>query len=111
MPNFVFDCRAVKNPGRIDSLKILTGLDSEVIAFLDSDRSAQEFKEGLKTVVLNTFPIFLSKKYTNKMFIGFCCTGGRHRSVYFSEKIATALKTHKGVEVNVSHLDIDSNYI
>lgn len=109
-PNFIFDCRAVKNPGRVEHLKILTGLDQDVIAFLAADPSAQAFMQGLQHVLLDTLPTFIEKQYSNTMSIGFCCTGGRHRSVYFSQAVAQHLRTIPQIEVAVTHLDIKSNY-
>lgn len=109
-PNFIFDCRGVKNPGRVDHLKSFTGLDSKVIQFLDNDPSAIDFSDGLEKILINTLPIFISHQYANPMSVGFCCTGGKHRSVYFSEKAATSLRKHEGIEVKVAHLDIEKNY-
>lgn len=109
-PNFVFDCRGVKNPGRISELKMQTGLDLDVIQYLEEQPSAQAFKQGLEMIVMGSLPVFISQDYTKEMAFGFCCTGGRHRSVYFCETIAKALSKFENIDVVVNHLDIASNY-
>jgi RNase adapter protein RapZ len=110
-PNFIFDCRGVKNPGRIVSLRKLTGLDPDVIEFLKSNQSAQDFMKNAKGLVLNTLDVFIQRQYTDVFVVAFCCTGGRHRSVYFSEQLAKEIENSRRIDVTVSHLDIGSNYI
>jgi UPF0042 nucleotide-binding protein len=108
--NYTFDCRGVKNPGRVETLKPLTGLDQDVIDFLNTENSAQNYWDGLQKTVIDTFNVFLSRTDTPEMKIGFCCTGGRHRSVYFCERMANALTHFENVTIEKTHFDMDANY-
>ena len=40
---YVFDCRAVNNPGKYDRYKPYTGLDENVIRFLEEDGEITRF--------------------------------------------------------------------
>ncbi|WP_405237572.1 RapZ C-terminal domain-containing protein [Lentisalinibacter orientalis] len=108
--NFVFDCRGVPNPGRIAELKDKTGLDMEVTDFLDRDLRAQRFLGDVSELLHSTLRTFIEKEYKTCR-VGFCCTGGRHRSVYFAERIASSVRELLRPDaLCLYHLDIDSNY-
>ena len=48
---FVFDCRGILNPGRIEEFKILTGRDKPVIDFLEQQTPMPEFLNGVYNIV------------------------------------------------------------
>jgi len=109
-PNYVFDCRGIPNPGRVPELKSLTGMDDQVIEFIESNEAAMKFSESVRTIILDTLPVFIDRGYAPKMIIAFCCTGGRHRSVYFCEYFAKLFRSFELVKVSVQHLDVKHNY-
>ena len=109
MPNFMFDCRGVNNPGRVPEYRDLTGLDKPVVSFLDADESAQAFWAGVRDAVTPAAVRAQERAYP-PMHIWFACTGGRHRSVYFAERTAAALAELPGVKVELEHLDKDAAY-
>ena len=101
---FVFDCRAIENPGRQDKFAQLTGLDQEVVDFLQARPEAQEFLSHADKLIEMMINFFLDRNFKNLM-ISFGCTGGRHRSVYCAEETAAKLRKN-GFTVDVIHQDI-----
>lgn len=82
---FMFDCRGMHNPGRYECYKKLTGLDKEVIEFLEEKGEVQGFVSMAIDMVAPTVERYLSRGFTS-LQVGFGCTGGRHRSVYCAQR-------------------------
>ncbi|MBQ8220352.1 MAG: phosphotransferase [Bacteroidaceae bacterium] len=99
---FVFDCRAIHNPGRYDEYKLLTGRDEPVRIFLDSEKAMQEFLRNTYSMVDYAVEKYLSRGFKNLM-VSFGCTGGQHRSVYSAEHLAHHLAEKYGVRVILTH--------
>jgi len=96
---FVFDCRALPNPGRLPEYKNATGKDKSVIKYLEKHNQVQHFKELTTQLVLQSVENYLERKFSHLM-VNFGCTGGQHRSVYFAEKLAEKLE-REYPEINV----------
>ena len=87
---FVFDCRAIHNPGRYAEYRALTGRDKPVRDFLEDGGEAEVFLKSAFSLVDNAVERYLSRGFSSLMVC--CgCTGGRHRSVYCAERIAAEL--------------------
>ena len=99
---FVFDCRAINNPGKYDRYKPFIGLDEPVIKFLEDDGEILTFLEHVYALVDATVTRYIERKFTN-LSICFGCTGGQHRSVYAAQHLAEHLNQKFGVEVNLIH--------
>ena len=99
---FVFDCRAVENPGRYKEFRELTGKDKKVKEFLDADKSMKRFLHDSFSLVDQSVENYLVRGFTHLM-ISFGCTGGRHRSVYAAEKLMQYLKEKYNVRVTLRH--------
>ena len=99
---FVFDCRAIHNPGRYEPYKKLTGMDAPVIEFLEKESNIAEFLENAYALVDNMVDTYKRRGFTH---IQVCCgcTGGQHRSVYSAEHIARHVADKFGVRVVVTH--------
>lgn len=95
---YVFDCRAVHNPGRYEQYKSLTGLDRPVIEFLEKDGEITEFLRHTDSLVDAHVQRFLERGFSHLM-ICFGCTGGQHRSVYSAQH--TAMHLHEKFKINV----------
>ncbi|MDP3444918.1 MAG: RNase adapter RapZ, partial [Ignavibacteria bacterium] len=96
---FVFDCRFLPNPGREQAYKMLTGLDKEVIAYLEQEKSVKDFLNDTQKIINEALGTYQNRGFSNLM-ISFGCTGGQHRSVYCAEKTAQWLQA-KFPQVNL----------
>ena len=99
---FVFDCRAIHNPGRYAEYKQFTGTDEPVITFLDKEEAMQEFLNHVYGIVDYTVEKYLSRGFTSLM-VSFGCTGGQHRSVYSAEHLAAHLSEKYGIRILLEH--------
>ncbi|HEY6913185.1 MAG TPA: RNase adapter RapZ, partial [Paludibacter sp.] len=99
---FVFDCRAVNNPGKYERYQSLTGLDESVKVFLEEDGEILTFIDHAFALVDASVKRYKDRGFTNLM-ISFGCTGGRHRSVYSAQKMAEHINEKFGVEVQLVH--------
>ena len=99
---FVFDCRAVHNPGKYERYKPFTGLDEPVIRFLEEDGEIQTFLEHAYALVDASVKRYMERGFTN-LCVSFGCTGGQHRSVYSAQHLAEHLNQKFGVQVNLVH--------
>ena len=103
---FVFDARAIPNPGREPEFKELTGKDSLVIEYLRKQPSAHKFLYGVISLVDTSVETYQQRGFKNLM-VSFGCTGGQHRSVYFAEQLAQHLREKNGLEVVLRHRELE----
>lgn len=95
--DFVFDLRCLPNPYWQPDLRPLTGLDGPVVDFLDSDELVQRMHDDILGFLLRWIPQYVSSD-RSYLTVAIGCTGGQHRSVYMTEKLAAALQqTHEPV--------------
>lgn len=103
---FVFDCRAIHNPGRYAKYADLTGNDQAVIDFLEKEKEIDVFLKNIYRLVDQSVEKYLKRQFTNLM-ISFGCTGGKHRSVYCAEKLVQHIKQKYDVKVVLHHLELE----
>ena len=102
---FVFDCRALPNPGREPQFKTKTGRDWEVVEYLTEKPQTHVFLEHVKGIVGQSINNYLERHFSNLM-VSFGCTGGQHRSVFFAQSIADWIKaTYPTVNVRLNHIE------
>ena len=99
---FVFDCRALNNPGRFEEFKNLTGMDLPVQEFIEKKSEMEQFLESVKTIINQSVNNYINRGFKH-LSVNFGCTGGQHRSVYAAEKMAEHLKNNFPVNVVVIH--------
>jgi len=101
---FVFDCRGILNPGRIDSMKTQTGRDKEVKDFLEQQTKMPEFLNSVFDIVDITVEEYIKRDFEN-LVISFGCTGGQHRSVYAADAMARHLRNKFKVKIELLHIE------
>ena len=99
---YVFDCRAINNPGKFERYNNVTGLDEPVIAFFKEDGEMDVYLESIYKLVDSHVKRYIERSFTHLM-ISFGCTGGQHRSVYASQRIAEHISKEFGVKVSLTH--------
>ena len=103
---YVFDCRSVNNPGKYEYYRQFTGMDKEVIKFLEDDGEIITFLDHVYSLVDAHVKRFIERKFTH-LQVCFGCTGGQHRSVYCAEHLAAHLVRKFDIRVSVTHRELD----
>jgi len=103
---YVFDCRAVHNPGRYEQFKTATGKDDAVIAYMKKETEMDGFMQNVFALVDQSVDKYLQRQFTNLM-VSFGCTGGQHRSVYAAESLYEHLMEKYNIEIEVRHIELE----
>ena len=96
---FVFDCRGILNPGRIEEYKAQTGNDVGVQDYLETKTEMPAFLKNVQDLISINIRNYLERGFEN-LQINFGCTGGQHRSVY------SAIKTAEFIQQNFPEADV-----
>jgi len=104
---FVFDCRGILNPGRIENMKTKTGRDKEVKDYLEQQTRMPEFLNSVFDIVDITVEDYIKRGFASLM-VSFGCTGGQHRSVYAADALARHLRNKFKVQTELRHLVQDA---
>ncbi len=105
--DLVFDVRCLPNPYYIDELRKLTGLDSKIRDFVMSSDNSKKFFDKICSLVDFSVPLY-RKEGKSQLVIAFGCTGGKHRSVTFSELLHAHI-SEKGCSSITFHRDINKH--
>jgi len=97
---FVFDMRALHNPGRYAEFTDLCGLDADVIAFLQTVPEVERFWSHVRGLVEMQLETYLTRGFSS-LSVFFGCTGGQHRSVYFAERLRSHI-AERFPQINVA---------
>jgi len=92
--DFVFDVRCLPNPHWEPRLRCLTGLDPQVMAFLDEQPEVQRMVADIGEFLGHWIPRFEAGD-RSYITVAVGCTGGQHRSVYITEALARRLRQHR----------------
>lgn len=99
---FVFDCRPLPNPGREEKYKYLSGLDKDVIKYLDDDPRVSDFLFSIFQIIDLSVENYISRDF-EFLSVAFGCTGGQHRSVYCAERLKKHLISKYNINVTLQH--------
>lgn len=103
--DLIFDVRFITNPHYQPEFAPLTGLDPDVVAFVNSAPETAGFLPRLESLLDFLLPAYAAEGKSH-LVVGFGCTGGRHRSVVMAETAARRYRGRPEFEVSVSHRDI-----
>ena len=97
--DFMFDVRCLPNPYWQPEIRHLTGKDPEIIEYLESQPAVNEMYTHINAFLAHWIPHFNAENRAY-LTISIGCTGGRHRSVYLTERLAESIrKSHEHVSV------------
>jgi len=96
--DFVFDVRCLPNPHYDPKLRDFTGRDANVIEFLEANIDVQDMVEHIRDFVERWLPCFV-RDNRSYLTVAIGCTGGRHRSVYFAERLSAHFRRSRQVLV------------
>ena len=101
----VADARFIPNPFWNEELRPFTGLDTQVSDYVLAQTGAKEFIDSYAKALQPVLDGYLREnKHYATIAIG--CTGGKHRSVAVSTKLAELLSKNNEYTVTVRHRDL-----
>jgi hypothetical protein len=101
---YVFDCRGILNPGRIDEFKVQTGRDKEVKEYLLHKTEMPTFLQHVYGIVDISVADYIRRGFSH-LSVNFGCTGGQHRSVFAADRLAEHLREKFNVNTIVEHVE------
>lgn len=106
LADLVFDMRFLDNPHWVPGLRELTGQDAPVGEHIETDPAFADAFARIRDLLLVLLPRYAAqgKPYVH---VAFGCTGGRHRSVYTTERMAESLRA-AGFSPTVRHRNLGS---
>ncbi|MDN3615264.1 MAG: RNase adapter RapZ [Vibrio gallaecicus] len=105
--DYVFDVRFLPNPHWEPALRPMTGLDAPIHSFLEKHKEVIELKQQIQGFVEQWLPM-LEKNNRSYLTVAIGCTGGKHRSVYLTQKIGEYF-SELGHQVQIRHASLEKN--
>ncbi|MCK9399988.1 MAG: phosphotransferase [Bacteroidales bacterium] len=104
---FVFDCRALPNPGREERYRVFNGKEKIIIDYLRNSPEVIDFLKGAEKLVSQSVENYTGRGFS-RLMVSFGCTGGQHRSVYCAESLASRLKQkYPQISIEIAHKMLD----
>ncbi len=103
--DLVFDCRFLSNPHWEPSLKALDGRSEAVADYVAADPLFEEFFDRTAGLIRLLLPAYRQEGKSH-LSIGFGCTGGQHRSVAVTERLAATLAADEW-RVSIRHRELE----
>lgn len=104
--DYLFDVRCLPNPYWIPELRSHTGLETEVKEWLSSQELVGKMEQDLKSLIEQWIPHIITSQ-RSYLTISIGCTGGHHRSVYLTEKLANHFKKIYPDSVIIKHRELE----
>ncbi len=114
--DFLFNLRDLNNPFWVPELKPFCGRDKLIQDFFAKDEAAQSRLSMITSLAKDFIDDFLSNPFrqeADEIVFAFRCTGGKHRSVYFAEKLYQALEPtfRERLNLEVDHVDLQRHAV
>ncbi len=103
--DLVVDCRFLRNPHWVAELRALDGRDKAVDDYVAADPKFDNFFTSMCDFLLPLLPAYHAEGKTH-ISVGFGCTGGQHRSVAVTERLAKTL-AEEGWQVSKRHRELE----
>jgi UPF0042 nucleotide-binding protein len=103
--DLVFDVRFLPNPHYVPELRPKTGLDADVVAYVEREGKLAEFYTLLEPLLDFLVPQYEEEGKAH-LSVAIGCTGGRHRSVAITEHLGARFRERDDVVVEIEHRDI-----
>jgi RNase adapter protein RapZ len=104
--DLTFDVRFLPNPHYESELREQTGLDADVVRYVENSDGIGEFYARLTPLLDYLLPAYEQEGKAH-LTVGIGCTGGRHRSVVIAEHLAREYEARGDFMVEVVHRDVD----
>jgi RNase adapter protein RapZ len=104
--DLTFDVRFLPNPHYEAELREQTGLDPDVIQYVENSDGIGEFYARLTPLLDYLLPNY-EQEGKSHLTVAIGCTGGRHRSVVIAEHLAREYAARDDFMVEVVHRDVD----
>ena len=105
--DLVFDVRCLPNPHYEPALAPQTGRNAAVVAFLEAFPEVERMYGDIYHFVASWLPDY-ARDNRNYLTVAIGCTGGRHRSVYLTERLARAFSPRYQVLTRHRELSLES---
>lgn len=109
MGGHLFDCRVLPNPYWEEPCRELTGQDKLVCQYFEERPFVQEYIQKINALVDNLIRQAVHKQ-EKILILHFGCTGGQHRSVYVSERVAEYIAS-QSLRHSLSHVELHKGKI
>jgi RNase adapter protein RapZ len=104
--DLTFDVRFLPNPHYEAELREQTGLDPDVIRYVQNSDGIGEFYTRLTPLLDYLLPAYQDEGKSH-LTVAIGCTGGRHRSVVIAEHLSREYEARGDFMVEVVHRDVD----
>ncbi|HEX2232161.1 MAG TPA: RNase adapter RapZ, partial [Thermoleophilaceae bacterium] len=104
--DLTFDVRFLPNPHYESELRELTGMDREVVDYVNNSDGLADFYDRLIPLLDYLLPAYEQEGKAH-LTVGIGCTGGRHRSVVIAEHLARHYAGRSDLLIDVVHRDVD----
>lgn len=106
--DLVFDVRCLPNPFYVPELRDKTGLNEPVYDYVFSFDESRTLFEKIADLVRYLIPLYIEEGKA-QLIIAFGCTGGKHRSVSFAERLNDYINDQHLAYSVATHRDIGKN--